>query len=80
MGLILVYVLLCFICGYYGQGTRLGLWGVFLFSVLLTPIPILIILFFLKPDHEPKTDQKDFSVFKQPKSSKTPDALKSQKL
>ncbi len=48
MIVIIAYIILAFIAGLLGKKTRLGLWGIFVLSILLTPIITLVYLFFLK--------------------------------
>jgi len=47
--LVVVYVLLCFITGYFGRNRRMGYFGTVLLSLLITPLLMLMILVFFGP-------------------------------
>jgi len=42
------YLILAAIAGLFGIRTRIGFWGVFILSILVSPIISLIVMFFLK--------------------------------
>jgi hypothetical protein len=44
--LLLAYVALCVVAGYAGRHTRVGFWGVFFISILITP-PVAVLLMIL---------------------------------
>lgn len=51
MSLILLYLLLCVIAAFLGKDSRLGFWGIFLVSLLLTPVlAFLLVLLFGRRD------------------------------
>ncbi|MDN3546948.1 hypothetical protein [Mucilaginibacter aquaedulcis] len=50
------YLLLAAIAGLFGIRTRIGFWGVFILSILVSPIISLIVLFFLK--EKPRSVEK----------------------
>ena len=47
--LVVAYVLLCFITGYFGRNRRMGYFGTVLLSLLITPLLMLIILMLFGP-------------------------------
>ncbi len=47
--LVVAYVLLCFITGYFGRNRRMGYFGTVLLSLLITPLAMLIILMLFGP-------------------------------
>ena len=51
---ILIYVIFALICGLLGKNTRLGFGGVFVLTLLLTPVITLAYLFFLKEPNKNK--------------------------
>ncbi len=44
---LVVYVLLCLLSGFAGRYSRLGFWGCTLAALLLTPVIVLPVVFFL---------------------------------
>ena len=46
--LALLYFLGCKVVAYYGRRTRIGYWGFFFLSLLLTPLVTLVFLYFSK--------------------------------
>jgi hypothetical protein len=48
--LLLAYVTLCVVVGYAGRLTRVGFWGSFFISLLITP-PVAIVLMILFQPH-----------------------------
>jgi antibiotic biosynthesis monooxygenase (ABM) superfamily enzyme len=47
--LILAYVLVCLLTGFCGTHRRMGYWGTFFFSLLATPLVVLLVLFITGP-------------------------------
>ena len=47
--IVVAYVLLCFITGYFGRNRRMGYFGTVLLSLLITPLLMLMILIFFGP-------------------------------
>ncbi len=47
--LIAVYLLFCALVGFFGRGTRVGALGMFLLSVIFTPLLVGIILAIVRP-------------------------------
>jgi hypothetical protein len=45
---VIPYLILAAIAGLFGIRTRIGFWGVFLLSIIFTPILTLLFLFLLK--------------------------------
>ena len=52
--LIGVYLLLCLLLGIVGRGTRVGIVGIFLLSVIFTPLLVGTILAIARPLPKPK--------------------------
>jgi hypothetical protein len=50
----LTYVLLCILTGLCGTHRRLGFFGTFLLSLLITPVPVLLILMLTAPSYHPE--------------------------
>jgi hypothetical protein len=46
---IILYVIFCALTGLCGIQRRLGFWGTFLISLLVTPIPVLLVLLLTAP-------------------------------
>ena len=46
---IVVYVILCFITGYFGRSRRLGYFGTVVLSFFITPLLMFMILIFFGP-------------------------------
>ncbi|WJS00918.1 hypothetical protein [Roseibium aggregatum] len=46
---LVIYLLLCVLVGYRGRDTRLGSFGCFLASVVLTPVLVFVILLLIEP-------------------------------
>jgi hypothetical protein len=44
-----IYVVFCLLTGLCGIQRRLGFWGTFIISLLVTPIPVLLILLLTAP-------------------------------
>jgi hypothetical protein len=51
MKFLTLYILLCLICGVLGRNARTGFWGVFVLSMVITPVfSLLMILFYGRSD------------------------------
>jgi hypothetical protein len=48
---ITVYVIFCILAGFCGSSRRMGFFGTFLLSLLLTPIVMLLMLVLTAPSH-----------------------------
>jgi hypothetical protein len=46
---IILYVIFCLLTGLCGIQRRLGFWGTFFISLLVTPIPVLLVLLLTAP-------------------------------
>ena len=46
---VIVYVIFCLLTGLCGIKRRMGFFGTFLFALLLTPIPVLLVLLLTAP-------------------------------
>ena len=44
-----IYVVFCLLTGLCGIQRRLGFWGTFIISLLVTPIPVLLVLLLTAP-------------------------------
>lgn len=44
-----LYVVVCFLVAYFGRNTRIGYWGTFLLSLLLTPLVTIVAVIILGP-------------------------------
>jgi len=49
VGIIFLYVGLCFLAGFAGRRRRIGFWGYFFSSLIFTPVIGLLFLFFATP-------------------------------
>jgi len=49
MGYLLIYIVFCFLVGLLGKNRKMGFWGYLFFSILLTPIVGLIMVFASDP-------------------------------
>jgi hypothetical protein len=49
--LIILYVVFCLITGYLGRERRMGFWGAFIVSLLITPLLMVLILILFGPSH-----------------------------
>lgn len=45
-----IYIALCLLVAYRGRQTKLGLFGCFLLSVILTPVLVFLGLILMEPD------------------------------
>jgi hypothetical protein len=63
--LILIYLAVCAILGFIGRRTKLGFWGYFFGSIILSPILGLIIL--LVSDHHPPPEPTPLSARSRPR-------------
>jgi hypothetical protein len=52
--LLLAYVGLCLLVAYAGRDTKVGFWGLLLFSVLLTPLVTAILTVLFRPRRKKK--------------------------
>jgi hypothetical protein len=48
-----VYVIFCVLTGLYGFDRRMGFFGTFLISLVLTPVLVLAVLLLTAPKHSP---------------------------
>jgi hypothetical protein len=55
MILILSYLILAAICGFLGSKTRIGFWGCFMLSLIITPLLVILLLVLFK---EPLSKRK----------------------
>jgi len=55
IGVILVFVVLGILIGFFGRKYRFGFWGYFFMSVLLTPVVGLLALLAAIPKDEPRS-------------------------
>jgi hypothetical protein len=46
------YIIFCLLTGFAGSQRRLGFFGTFLLSFVVTPIPVLLILVLTAPRHQ----------------------------
>jgi hypothetical protein len=46
---VIVYVIFCLLTGLCGIQRRMGFFGTFLFALLVTPIPVLLVLLLTAP-------------------------------
>jgi hypothetical protein len=44
-----IYMVLCMVLGIVGRGSRIGFFGIFLLSVIFTPLLVGVILSFTRP-------------------------------
>ena len=51
--LMLAYVALCVVAGYAGRGTRVGFWGSFFISLLITPPIAILLMILFHPSQRP---------------------------
>ncbi len=42
----LVYLVLCGVAGFFGRKRRVGFWGFFFLSILVTPVITMLLIFF----------------------------------
>jgi len=49
--ILIPYLILAIVAGLFGKRTKIGFWGVFVLSILLTPAITLIVMLFLKENH-----------------------------
>ena len=54
MNIVLIFVALSIIIGFFGRKRRFGFWGYFFLSLLLTPVVGLIALLAAIPKNEPR--------------------------
>ena len=47
--IVLVYVVLCMVVGFFGRRRRIGFWGFFFLSILVTPIISSLFIFVAAP-------------------------------
>ncbi|MGJ4906126.1 hypothetical protein ACQR10_07515 [Bradyrhizobium sp. HKCCYLRH2060] len=50
---IIIYVLLCLLSGYFGRDSRMGFWGCVFLSAILSPVLMLPALFLLGGGRRP---------------------------
>ena len=48
-GLIIIYLIFCLLTGLCGTQRRLGFFGTFLISIIITPVVMLLVLIFTAP-------------------------------
>ena len=46
---ILAYVIVCLLAGFTGTHRRMGFWGTFFLSLIVTPLLVLVVLFITGP-------------------------------
>jgi len=46
---ILAYVIVCLLTGFTGTHRRMGFWGTFFLSLIVTPLLVLVVLFITGP-------------------------------
>jgi hypothetical protein len=44
-----IYLVVCALVAYFGRNTRIGYWGTFFLSILVTPVIVIIALILLGP-------------------------------
>jgi len=49
IALIIIYVTFCLLVAYAGRNTRIGFFGVLIFSVFMTPLLVAILIVFFQP-------------------------------
>ncbi len=49
-----IYFVLCMMMGFFGRGTRIGAGGVFLMSVIFTPLLVGVVLALARPKPLPR--------------------------
>jgi hypothetical protein len=47
-----LYVVVCLLAAYFGRGTRLGYWGTFVVSLILTPFLVVLFLLLFAPGRQ----------------------------
>ncbi|MDA0703583.1 MAG: hypothetical protein O3A96_10185 [Proteobacteria bacterium] len=47
--LLVIYLVVCLLVAYFGRSTRIGYWGTFLVSLVLTPLITIIAIIVLAP-------------------------------
>ena len=56
--LILVYVILCSVAGFLGRKRRIGFWGFFFLSLLVTPLLSAMFIYVAAPVRRPRVAPK----------------------
>jgi hypothetical protein len=46
LNFLLVYLILCGIAGFFGRKRRIGFWGFFFLSIIVTPIITMLLIYF----------------------------------
>jgi hypothetical protein len=54
LNLSLVYLILCGVSGFLGRRRRIGFWGFFFLSIILTPLLTAAVIFFAASPKRPK--------------------------
>jgi hypothetical protein len=55
---VILYILFCLLAGLCGSARRLGFFGTFLASLVLTPVLVLLVLILTAPSHRAERDRR----------------------
>ncbi len=61
--LVCIYLIFCFLVAYIGRDAFMGFFGVFILSILITPILAAILIILVRPKPERKKQPDNYSKF-----------------
>ena len=55
---VIIYILFCLLAGLCGSHRRLGFFGTFIISIVLTPVLVLLVLILTAPSNRAERDRR----------------------